>query len=143
LRGNDECGVGGRLIVLRALVSAKEEQLILQNRPADRTAPLIAALCSFFCRKISARRQRIAAIVVEGVAVKAIRSGLGDGADLRASLKSAGRILRSGLEAEFLQRVGKRNRQVEIVECVGMDRAIQRECRGPFEQSRDGNADST
>src|SRR5262249_38892366 len=44
------------------------------------------------------------------------------------------------LQAEFLQRVREWNRKIQVIERVGMDSAIQRECRGASRQS--GNDDT-
>ena len=114
------------LAVARALISAEEEQLVLDDRcrrPCRRYWLRFSVSCPV--REEVARVQIAVADVFEQIAVECVRSGLGDHVDGRAGMRAEARRYRAGLDAEFLQRVRERERHVDVRHRVGVVAAIE------------------
>ena len=77
---------------------------------------------------------------LEHVAVEQIRTGLRRHADRASSLDAVLRVLRAGLDAEFLHRVWKWQREVDAVVPVVMHGAIQEVLHAELLPSCDGDA---
>ncbi len=149
-RRRDEPHVVGRSLVdLRALVGAEEEEAIGDDRAAKRAAELVAlqAVVAPLAggRIDGAERVRGVELVVaeelEQVGVKEVRARLGRDVDRRAGVEAVLRVLRAGLDAELLQRVGERQRQVEVVVGVVVQRAVEHV--GDAERLAAGHRDAT
>ncbi len=135
-RGRRHVGdVGGRRLAdRRPLVAAEEEQPVPHDRPAERAAELVAdqaIVLALAGRGIDRGKRilRIESLVaheLEGIAVQVVRPGLRHGIDRRARVHAVLRAQPAGRDAEFLQRVGKRHRQVGVVVDVVVHGAVQR-----------------
>src|SRR5205823_3463122 len=109
----------------RCLLSNKEEQLVLDDRSAERAAELIPfqAVLAGGVKVLCV--ERAVSEKFESIAVKRIRSGLRHGID------GAGRMMTilgrqsAGFHLEFLKRVGKRQRQIQIVLRIPMRAAVE------------------
>ena len=95
--------------IARALISAEEEQLVLDDPAAGGAAELVPLQgVARGCEEV-ARVQIAVAEIVEEIAVKLVRAGLGDGVDRGAGVDSEARGYGAGLHAELLQRVREGN----------------------------------
>ena len=117
----------------RALIRAEEEQAVGRNRTAERAAELVAAqavalaLTGGRVDRVE-RVGRVEAVVadeLEQVAVKQVRARLGHGVDRGARVHAVVGVRRARLEPELLQRVGKRQRQVQVVVRVVVRGAVE------------------
>ena len=107
-----------------ALVAAEQEQLVLHDRRAQRAAKLIAVQIVLLRREVVALVEAVVAVELERVAVDLVRSGLGHQVDRRGGMVAVPRRQRAGLDLELLQRVGKRRRQVQVVERIVVRPAV-------------------
>ena len=98
------------------LIAAEEEHLVLQDRPAEHAAELIALEAVALGREGVARVEAVVADEVEGAAAEVVGAGLGDEIHRRRRVVAVAGRQRAGLDLELLQRVGKRRRQVQVVE---------------------------
>src|SRR5215471_4647454 len=95
------------------------------NRSADGSAPLIAF------QRVSGGSEKVAGVEVavahefEQIPVDLIRAGFRDGVDGCAGVHSVLSRKGAGLHLEFLQRIRKRERQIQIIHYVVMIRAVE------------------
>ena len=107
-----------------ALIAAEQEQLVLDDRRAERAAELIAVQAVALRREEVARVETVVAEELEGVAVHFVRSRLGHQVHRRCGVMPVPRRQRARLHLELLQRVGKRRRQVQVVERIVVRAAV-------------------
>src|SRR5439155_26281597 len=83
-RRNETDLIGRILAYGRALITSKKEQLVLYNRPADRSSELVALQSTVRRGEILAGIEEIIPDKLEQVPVKCVGAGLCHGADSRA-----------------------------------------------------------
>src|SRR5258708_26428702 len=110
----------------RALKSAKEKELVLDD-PAASDAPELVAL-----QRVALWRGRLPGIElvvaekIKKVAMETIAARFGDDVHNAARMQSVLRRQRTGLDAEFLNRVRERNWKIHIAEDVIVVAASQK-----------------
>src|SRR5581483_8173637 len=113
----------------RSLISRKEEKLVRNDLAADGSAKLVAQqiviLCSGRGKCPRSRVKRSPAIKLEQIAVKGIRSRLGNQIHYAAWMQAIPRRQRTCLNAELLQCVREWERQIHIRESVIVVAAIE------------------
>ena len=120
----DVCGGSGKLG--GSLKSAKEKQLVVLDRAADGAAELVPLERIALRRKSIPRIHRSVAKKFEDIAVKIVRAGFRHGIDGRRGMMAVLRRQRAGFDFEFLKRVGKRERQIEIVVGIVVCSAVEK-----------------
>ena len=109
-----------------SLVSSKEEQLVLQDRSAQRSAELVPLEVVAFQRKKVSGIESVIANELKCVAVKFIRARLRNCVDLAArSSASSGGGAATDLHLELLKRIRKRNRHLRAIIGVVVHRSIE------------------
>jgi hypothetical protein len=131
------CAVGTRL---GSLVSAEEKQLILFDGPAHGSAVLVAFESVARGGKKVSGIQNAVADKLESVAVKLIRAGLDHSVDRGPGVHAVLGGQSAGLHLEFLQRIGERQRQVEVVVRIIMHRPIEHVRGSERCSARDGKS---
>ena len=96
---------GDSLAQPRALVVGEEEHAVGDNRPADRTAELVAVVVG---RRLVSRRERVAAVErtvpeeLVAVPAKRLAPDARDDVDLAGSVAAERRVVGRGLDAELV-----------------------------------------
>ena len=132
-RGHERDVVGRRLARPRPLIGGEEEHPVPDHRTAERPAVLIAlqAIVAPLAvgadrRKRTPRVEPLVADELESIAREPIGARLGDGVHRRGRMHAALRRQAAGRDAEFLQRVGKRERQAGGILRIVVDGAVER-----------------
>src|SRR5260221_7300506 len=110
-----------------SLVASEEERFVFANRPAERTAKLIAFHLIRGCRrreKVLRVKRRIA-IELKRIAVKTVRSRFGDHVHHAAGIRSVLCTVIARLHAELLQCVRKWERLVHVCVFIHVIAAVQ------------------
>ena len=149
-RGGDKGDpVGRRLAKAGALVAAEEKELVAHDRAADRAAELVAVqpvaelLAVRSDRSEYARRVEAAvAQELERVPVQVVGARLHDRIHRRRRVHAVLRRQPAGRDAELLQRIRERERQVHVVIGVVVHRAVERVLDAVAQSARDGNGDA-
>ena len=136
----------GRCRRMRALVGGEEEQLVRDDRAAERPAELVALETIVFplsvgtdARKRARRVETMVAEELERVAGEPIRPRLGHGVDRRRRVEAilGGQAARG--HPEFLERIGERQRQVHVLLRVVVRRAVERVADAGRKSAGDGD----
>src|SRR5207244_4895510 len=99
----------------RDLLSAEEEELVLDERSPDRAAKLIPfQIVARRCKRV-ARVENAIAKEFENVTMNTVRSGLGYAVDRGGRVMAVLRGQCAGLDLELLKCIGKRQGQIQIV----------------------------
>ena len=117
--------VAGSLADGQLLVTHEAEELVLDERSADREAVLIPLQLVLSAREKVARIQRRVANEPEGVSVYRIRSGLGDHVERAAGKPALFDAHVAGLRAELLHCIGEREIQVVVDQVVHVGPAVE------------------
>ncbi len=141
--------VGRRLDRPRALIGAEEEEAIPHDRPAERPAELVPV--EPVVQPLAVRSDRgergpgVEAAVaeeLEGVPVQAVGARLHDRIDRRGRVHAVVRGQAARRDAELLQRVRERKRQVGVVVGVVVHRTVKGVPDAAAEAAGDGNRDA-
>ena len=109
----------------RPLVAAEEEELVFNDAAADGAAELVAMEHVVSGQEIVARVDAAVAQELKQVAVQLVGAGLGHDIHGAARMQAIAGRQGVGLDAEFLQRVGEGERQVDIRERVVVVSAVE------------------
>src|SRR5262249_29463730 len=109
----------------RRLESGKGEYLVFLDRSADGSAELVTAECVLRGGEIIARIEGSVANKFEQASVDLVAAGFGDGVDHRPRMKSIAGGNAAGLNAELLQGIRERERQVHVGMRVVMVAAVE------------------
>src|SRR5581483_1893941 len=88
-----------------ALIVAKEEKFVLDDRPADRSAKLIPAQRQVRAREAVVGIELVVAQILKQRSVKTVGAGLCGSLQQCASDRSKLRVIVAGRDLEFLQRI--------------------------------------
>ena len=124
-------GIGRRRVLPSALVVAEEEQLVLEDRPADRAAERIAREVGLRAarpvRGPRRRRQLVVTQIVEAVAAELIGPRLDDHVDDGAGHVAELRRVVVRLDADLLHRIRARLVEDAVVDALVRVDAVDRE----------------
>ena len=98
-----------------SLISAKEEQLVLHDGPADRSPKLISLQRVAFRRKEVSRVENSISYKFKRIAVQVVRTRLGDDVHIRRCVHAILRLQGAGFDFEFLYGIGKRQREIRLL----------------------------
>ena len=107
------------------MVASEEKQFILDHRPAKHSAKLVALQRIPLWSEGIACVQRTIAHEFEQIPVKFVGAGLGYSVNRRRRVLSVLGLQRAGLHFEFLEGIGKRQRQIQVVVRIVMRSSIE------------------
>src|ERR1700744_2997037 len=140
LRGGYEGSLIRRVLTRdRALVTGKEEKLVLEDRAAHGASELVALQCVARRREEGAGIQVAVTQKIEGVAVEGVRSRFHDRVDGRRGMHTVLCGERAGLNLEFFQSIREREGKVRGVKRIVIQGAIQKVTDAGKQTAGDGD----
>src|SRR5207247_9512281 len=112
-----------------ALIYAKEEQLVLYDRHAERSTKLVSLQRVPFRRKEVSRVKNSIPYKFKRIAMKVVRTRLGDDVHIRRCVHAILRLQRAGFDFEFLYGVRERQRQIQADVGIIMRSTVEVICR--------------
>ena len=107
-----------------SLVTAEEKHFVLHQRAADSSPELVPLQAVALRSKEVTRVEPVVPNEVEDAAIEGVRARLGHDVDCRCGVMPIPRRQRARLDLELLNGIGKRRRQVQVVERVVVGPAV-------------------